>query len=197
MVWNGEQLVKSLFVKDQGSILRTILEQFVLVFLIVRSKRWAQLYVSLVFSNLPVSAQVFLVTPWVPSPATKHWLPSKSFSALKSCGRPRRTLPKLDLPDPVGQEKYTKGATFFQYIHNHHHRHRRLIAVKLWASWWQHHSSGTVSVFFSSFKWLFNLARAFVSFYLHIFGKKYLVVRIFVTSWSGCSFLCLWQFSYL
>ena len=101
------------------------------------------------------------------------------------------------LARPCRTREIYKGGNCFQYIHNHHHRHRRLIAVKLWASWWQHHSSGTVSVFFSSFKWLFNLARAFVSFYLHIFGKKYLVVRIFVTSWSGCSFLCLWQFSYL
>ena len=32
MVWNGEKLVKSLFVKDQGSISRTIPGQFVLVF---------------------------------------------------------------------------------------------------------------------------------------------------------------------
>ena len=33
MVWNGEKMVKSLFVKDQGSIW-----QFVLVFLIVQSE---------------------------------------------------------------------------------------------------------------------------------------------------------------
>ena len=35
MVWNGEKLVNSLFVKDEGSISRSILEQFVLVFLVV------------------------------------------------------------------------------------------------------------------------------------------------------------------
>ena len=33
MVWNGKKLVKSLFVKDQGSILQTILGQFVFIFL--------------------------------------------------------------------------------------------------------------------------------------------------------------------
>ena len=38
MVWNGKKLVKSLFVKDQGSISRTILEQFVLFFLVVQSE---------------------------------------------------------------------------------------------------------------------------------------------------------------
>ena len=38
MVWNGEKLVKSLFVKDQGSISRTMLGQFDLVFLVVQSE---------------------------------------------------------------------------------------------------------------------------------------------------------------
>ena len=38
MVWNCEKLVKSLFVKDQGSISRTILEQFGLDFLVVKSE---------------------------------------------------------------------------------------------------------------------------------------------------------------
>ena len=52
-------------------------------------------------SNQPATAQVSWVTPWVPSPATKHWSPSKSFSSLKLCSRPRRTFPRLDLPEPV------------------------------------------------------------------------------------------------
>ena len=52
-------------------------------------------------ANLPASAQVFWVTPWVPSPATKHWLPSEFSSSLKLWARPRSTFPKLDLPEPV------------------------------------------------------------------------------------------------
>ena len=52
-------------------------------------------------ANLPASAQVFWVTPWVPSPATKHWLPSEFSSSLKLWDRPRSTFPKLDLPEPV------------------------------------------------------------------------------------------------
>ena len=38
MVRNGERLVKSLFVKDQDAISRTILGKFVLVFLAVKSE---------------------------------------------------------------------------------------------------------------------------------------------------------------
>ena len=47
MVWNGEKVVKSLFVKDQGSILRPFWDNLFLFFLLF-NLRWAQLYVSLV-----------------------------------------------------------------------------------------------------------------------------------------------------
>ena len=95
-------------------------------------------------------------------------------------------LPKLDLPEPVGQEKYTKGPTAFK-INITTTIVTRAVAEFLSGSEQCDSTTGQQLFQFLSLHlsdcsiWQERLISGPFSFYLHIIGKKYFVVRTFVT----------------